>query len=92
MKERVPNPEPARFMRKLFRRYGLSREEVRRELVAMAPPDLVLVTSIMTYWYKGAAEIVELVRETFPQTRIVVGGVYASLCHEHARSTWAEPI
>ena len=84
VKERVPNPEAARFVRKRFRRYGLSREEIGAKLRAMAPPDLVLVTGIMTYWYQGVWEVVELVRETFPATKIVVGGVYASLCHEHA--------
>ncbi len=84
VKQRVPNPEPAQCTRKHFRRYGLSREEVQAELLATASPDLVLVTAIMTYWYKGAAEIVDLVREAFPLARIAVGGVYASLCHEHA--------
>lgn len=84
VKERVSNPEAARFVGKRFRRYGFSREETRAKLGAMAPPDLVLVTGIMTYWYQGVLEVVELVRETFPSSKIVVGGVYASLCHEHA--------
>ena len=47
-------------------------------------PDLVLVTSIMTYWYPGAVEVVGLVREVFPRARIVVGGLYPSLCYDHA--------
>jgi len=84
VKERVPIPEPARLAGKRFRRYGLSREETGAKLRTIATPDLVLVTSIMTYWYQGAKEVVELVREAFPSTRIVVGGVYPSLCREHA--------
>ncbi len=51
----------------------------------MPPPDLVLVTCIMTYWYQGAGEIVRLVRALFPRAKIVVGGLYVSLCEEHAR-------
>ena len=90
VKERVPNPEAARFVGKRFRRYGLSGEETRARLTAMAPPDLVLVTGIMTYWYQGASEVVELVRESFPLTKIVVGGVYASLCREHAERHMAK--
>ena len=85
VKQRVPIPELGRFIEKPFKRYGMSREDARKELAAAAPPDLVLVTSIMTYWYKGAAEITELVRETFPNARIAVGGLYAQLCYEHAK-------
>jgi tRNA A37 methylthiotransferase MiaB len=39
----------------------------------------------MTYWYQGAEEIVRLVRLLFPLTKIVVGGIYVSLCEDHAR-------
>ena len=90
VKKRVPNPEPARLAGKRFRRYGLSREETAAKLRSMAPPDLVLVTSIMTYWYQGAKEVVDLVRETFPSSKIVVGGLYPSLCSEHASRQMAE--
>ena len=84
------HPEAARFVRKRFRRYGLSREEIGAKLRAMAPPDLVLVTGIMTYWYQGVSGGSGVVRETFPATKIVVGGVYASLCHEHAERHMAK--
>ena len=85
VRERVETPEAAKVAGKRFRRYGLSKEEVRTRLSGMAPPDLVLLTCIMTYWYQGAEEIVRLAREVFPRTKIVVGGIYASLCYDHAR-------
>ncbi|OPY66612.1 MAG: B12 binding domain protein [Syntrophorhabdaceae bacterium PtaU1.Bin034] len=86
IKERVESPEATKGTGKRYRRYGISREEVRTMLCGMATPDLVLVTCIMTYWYQGAREIVRLVRDMFPSAKIVVGGIYASLCYEHARN------
>ncbi len=85
VKERVETPLPLRTAGKRFKRYGLSPEEVERRLSGISPPDLVLVTCIMTYWYQGAEEIVRLVRRLFPLTKIVVGGIYVSLCEDHAR-------
>jgi radical SAM superfamily enzyme YgiQ (UPF0313 family) len=84
IKKRVRNPEAVNGIRKRFRRYGLSPEEVSARLTAMEPPDVVMITCIMSYWYLGAKEIAALVRDAFPESKIVVGGNYASLCYEHA--------
>jgi radical SAM superfamily enzyme YgiQ (UPF0313 family) len=40
----------------------------------------------MTYWYPGVQTAVELVRETFGAVPVILGGVYATLCPEHARA------
>ncbi|HAR96746.1 MAG TPA: hypothetical protein DCR97_12415 [Deltaproteobacteria bacterium] len=84
LKKKVENPSVVRGVGKRFRRYGLSPEEVSRELRAMEEPDLVMITCIMTYWYLGAREIIDLVKDAFPTAKIVVGGNYATLCYEHA--------
>jgi hypothetical protein len=84
VKEKVRNPLALHGVRKRLKRYGISREALLQELAALEPPDLVLITSIMTYWYVGAKEAAEAVREVFPRAKIVLGGIYPSLCHEHA--------
>lgn len=84
VKRRVVNPGPVRGIGKRFRRYGLSPEQVLARLAEMEPPDVVMITCIMTYWYLGAKEIAEMVRSLFPKSRIILGGEYASLCYEHA--------
>jgi radical SAM superfamily enzyme YgiQ (UPF0313 family) len=89
LKERVENRLPIP-VGKRFKRYGLSPEEAARRLSEMTPPDLVLVTCIMTYWHQGAEEIVRLARRLFPGAKIVVGGLYVSLCEEHARTHMLE--
>jgi hypothetical protein len=90
VKERVDNPGATKGLPKRFKRYGMSKEEVAGRLAVMEKPDLVLVTCTMTYWYPGAEEAVRLVRGVFPTSRIVVGGIYAALCEEHARQRMVE--
>jgi radical SAM superfamily enzyme YgiQ (UPF0313 family) len=41
----------------------------------------------MTYWYLGVKEALEAVRDVFPSSKIIVGGIYPSLCFEHAKRT-----
>ncbi|MBF0378480.1 MAG: radical SAM protein [Desulfamplus sp.] len=48
-------------------------------------PDLILVTSIMTYWASGVKETISIIKEVFPDVPVVLGGIYATLCTEHAR-------
>ena len=53
----------------------------------MSRPDLILVTSMMTYWYPGVQETIKILRQHWPDVPLVLGGIYATLCHEHARLT-----
>jgi radical SAM superfamily enzyme YgiQ (UPF0313 family) len=39
----------------------------------------------MTYWYPGAQAVIRLAREQFPGALVILGGIYATLCPEHAR-------
>ena len=67
-------------------RYGITPEEFEEHLSIITPPDLILVTSIMTYWYPGVRECVTLLRKHFPRIPLWVGGNYATLIPEHARA------
>jgi radical SAM superfamily enzyme YgiQ (UPF0313 family) len=84
VKEKVKNPDALKGVTKRLKRYGISKEALTEELRLLEAPDLVLITSIMTYWYPGAEEAAEAVREVFPRAKIVLGGIYPSLCQEHA--------
>lgn len=84
VKEKVNTPDILTGIRKRLRRYGISQTEFLQRLSAVDPPDFVLVTGIMTYWYMGTKEVVAIVKQMFPDTKIVVGGLYPSLCREHA--------
>ena len=47
-------------------------------------PAVILVTSGMTYWYHGPQFAIKILKEKFPGVPIVLGGIYATLCYEHA--------
>jgi radical SAM superfamily enzyme YgiQ (UPF0313 family) len=83
----LPSPEPLRTIKRRYGRYGISEEDFVQKLKAVGRPDVVFVTTMMTYWYPGPRRVVELVREYYPGVPVVVGGVYATLCPEHAKAT-----
>ncbi|BDQ34515.1 B12-binding domain-containing radical SAM protein [Pseudodesulfovibrio portus] len=84
-KEEIDTPEPLAFMDRRYSRYGLPREQVRRALASIDPrPDAVMVTTIMTYWYPGSLDILDICAELWPDVPRFLGGSYATLCGEHA--------
>jgi len=90
IKEKTANPPALKQIRKRFKRYGISRDTLIGEFSEIQTPDLVLITSIMTYWYPGVQEALGAAREVFPSSKIIVGGIYPSLCSDHAVRTLAE--
>jgi len=67
-------------------RYGLPVDVVETELQRLPRPDAVLVTSMMTYWYPGPFEAIRRIKAHWPDVPVALGGVYATLCTEHARA------
>jgi radical SAM superfamily enzyme YgiQ (UPF0313 family) len=86
LKTRIPKPAGLNDVPRYFSRYGIKPQWFKEDLLKQGRPDLVLVTSLMTYWYPGVQETIEIIRSVFPQTPIVLGGIYARLCHQHARN------
>ena len=39
----------------------------------------------MTYWYPGVIEAIRIVKEIHPGVPVILGGIYARLCPDHAR-------
>jgi radical SAM superfamily enzyme YgiQ (UPF0313 family) len=74
-----------------FYRFGIDGERLRRHLTRSSP-DVVFVTSIMTYWYIGVWEVISAVRGALPGVPVVLGGIYATLCPEHAEGSGADII
>jgi radical SAM superfamily enzyme YgiQ (UPF0313 family) len=84
-KTRIAKPEKLRDVPRHYSRYGIQPAWLMADLARIDPPDLVLVTSLMTYWYPGVQETIEHIRSVWPETPIVLGGIYARLCADHAR-------
>lgn len=84
-KTRISKPAAFQDVPRHFSRYGIDPAWLREDLSGIETPDIILVTSAMTYWYTGVQETIGMVREIFPKTPVVLGGVYATLCPDHAR-------
>jgi molybdenum cofactor biosynthesis enzyme MoaA len=84
-KQLLPTPSPLRGIHRIYGRYGISPDNFRNLLKQYERPDVVLVTSGMTYWYPGVQETIREVREIYPAARIFLGGIYATLMPDHAR-------
>jgi radical SAM superfamily enzyme YgiQ (UPF0313 family) len=84
-KEIMPPPPALQGITRRYGRYGISEAAFRERLARVRPPAAILVTSLMTYWYPGVAAAIRLARERFPSIPVILGGIYASLCPEHAQ-------
>jgi len=71
---------------------GMPFEEFRKRLREIKKPDEIWVTSTMTYYYKGVHRAIKICKEEFPGVHIKLGGIYASLCPEHAKTSGADEI
>jgi radical SAM superfamily enzyme YgiQ (UPF0313 family) len=81
----VATPTPLCGAPRRFARYGIPESVFVKEMAQDPPPDLILVTSGMTYWYPGVMRAIELIRTVRPDVPVILGGGYATLCVEHAR-------
>lgn len=91
-REEIAKPEPLKGIPRRYYRFGLNPEEFRDHLTRLPRPDLILVTSIMSYWYPGVFECIGILREVFPDAPLALGGIYAALCPEHAARSGADLI
>jgi radical SAM superfamily enzyme YgiQ (UPF0313 family) len=91
---RQPIPKPA-FLEGIMRHYycyGISPSHFLKTLKSMPRPDIVMVTSMMTYWYPAVFSAIRLVHEALPGVPVVLGGNYVTLCPEHASKSGAEYV
>jgi len=85
-KRRVPTPQKLSSIQRPYNRYGIDPQAFEREVKRAKRPAAVLVTSLMTYWYPGACEAIGLIKDIYPDVPVLLGGIYATLCPEHART------
>ncbi|MGE3538297.1 MAG: radical SAM protein [Candidatus Tectimicrobiota bacterium] len=90
--ETVPKPPLYSAIPRTYRRYGLPRGLFQTFLSQHRPFDVALIQTVMTYWYPGIQEVIADLRASSPTTKIVLGGVYATLCPEHAQSLGADLV
>ena len=67
-----------------YSRYGIEPQWLVDDLRTLDPPDLILVTSLMTYWSPGVAHTISVIKSVWPDIPVVLGGIYVSLFKAHA--------
>lgn len=82
----IKKPYVLKQIPRKYKRYGMPEPVFSKILDELNPtPDVILVTSGMTYWYTGAIEVVDILKFKFTKTPVVLGGIYATLLPGHAK-------
>ncbi len=84
LKTRIEKPEAVKNIPRYYSQYGISEESLISKLSSIEPPDVVGFTSGMTYWYPGLFKSIQITRDFFRDVPLLLGGIYATLCYEHA--------
>ena len=86
LKTRIEKPEPLKSIKRHYSQYGIPQEMLWKRLSFLEEkPDLTGITSGMSYWYPGLFKVIELTKKFFKDVPIILGGIYATLCCEHAK-------
>ena len=72
-------------LKRSFARYGICEESLHSRIGARKP-DVILISTFMTYWYLGVAEVVKICRKIWPDVPVIAGGIYATLLPEHCKN------
>lgn len=89
----IQKPAVLKTIPRRFCRYGIPPEEFRKRLKEIPVPDIVFVTTLMTYWYTGVRETVEEIKKVFKDIPVITGGLYSTLLPEHAlKNTGADGV
>ncbi|MBU2572748.1 MAG: Fe-S oxidoreductase, partial [Elusimicrobia bacterium] len=64
----------------------------RGNMTAQFIPDEIKITSLFTYWSKYVHDSVKYYRDLYPNAKIQVGGIYASLMPEHAKTSGCDEV
>jgi len=85
-KTKIEKPLPLKSIPKNYSQYGMPEEMLLKRLSFIEEkPDLIGITSGMTYWYPGLFKVIEITKKLFQGVQIILGGIYATLCYEHAK-------
>ncbi len=84
-KTKIKKPLPFKSIPRYYSQYGIPEEMLLKRFSFLEEPDLICVTSGMTYWYPGVFKIIEITKKVFQNVPIILGGIYATLCYEHAK-------
>jgi radical SAM superfamily enzyme YgiQ (UPF0313 family) len=87
LRQPIDRPQALMHVERTYSRYGISTALFEKALGSLERPSAILVTSMMTYWYPGVRETIRTVKRIHPKVPVILGGIYARLCPDHALMT-----
>ncbi|MDI6763403.1 MAG: radical SAM protein [Thermodesulfobacteriota bacterium] len=85
-KTKIEKPLPLKSIPRNYCQYGIPEEMLlKRFSLLEEKPDLIGITSGMTYWYPCVFKLIEITKNFFKDVPLILGGIYATICHEHAQ-------
>ena len=84
-KTKIEKPLPLKSIQRNYSQCGIPEEMLLKKLSSIERHDLIGITSGMTYWYPGIFKLIDITRKFFKEVPIILGGIYAALCYEHAK-------
>lgn len=78
-REILAKPALYRSIPRNYSRYGIPWSQFQERLQQLPHPDLILMTTLMTYWVDGAAQVIEKLRQHFRSTPLIIGGILPTL-------------
>jgi len=75
----LPKPPVYRDLKRKYKLYGRPADEFRSFLGSCPAPGVIFCGTGMTYWIDGLQATIDILREFFPRTPLVIGGISAIL-------------
>lgn len=72
--------------------FGMPYDVFRSTLEKEDSPHEIYVTSFFTYQWEPIHRVIDICKQVFPKAKIILGGTYATLCPEHAKTSRADTI
>ena len=86
IQQEIEKPEVISNIKRKYHRFGIPTDIAENFFQHIEKPDIIIIGSIMTYWYLGVIEVSNLLKKIFPDIPIILSGIYATLCNEHAKT------
>jgi radical SAM superfamily enzyme YgiQ (UPF0313 family) len=83
--EDLAKPEPYKRVPRKYKRYGFPVDIFKKKLDGLKIPDIILVTSGVSYSFEGVLLAMDLITDRFQSVKTILGGIYATLCPGHAQ-------
>lgn len=86
IQQEIQKPKVISNIKRKYHRFGIPTDIAENFFKKIDKPDVIILGSIMTYWYLGVVESASLLKKIFPSVPIILSGIYATLCSEHAKT------